>query len=34
MWKAAANKKMKSLYKNETWGLVDHPLRKKPTGYH
>ena len=31
-WKAAMNEEMKSLQKNETWELVDRPLRKKPIG--
>ncbi|RVW62724.1 Retrovirus-related Pol polyprotein from transposon RE1 [Vitis vinifera] len=29
-WKAAMNEDMKSLQKNETWELVECPLRKKP----
>lgn len=31
-WKAAMNKEMKSLQKNETWELVDCPPGKKPIG--
>ncbi|RVW36315.1 Retrovirus-related Pol polyprotein from transposon RE1 [Vitis vinifera] len=31
-WKAAMNKEMKSLQKNETWELVECPPRKKPVG--
>ena len=31
-WKAAMNDEMKSLQKNETWELVDHPPGKKPVG--
>ena len=31
-WKAAMNEEMKSLQKNETWELVDHPPGKKPVG--
>ena len=32
MWKATMNEEMKSLQKNETWELVDHPPGKKPVG--
>ena len=32
-WKAAMNEEMKSLQKNETWELVDHPPWKKPVGF-
>ena len=28
-WKATMNEEMKSLQKNETWELVDHPPRRK-----
>ncbi|KAL5539051.1 hypothetical protein UlMin_046056 [Ulmus minor] len=31
-WKAAMDEEMKSLQKNETWELVDHPAGKKPVG--
>ena len=31
-WKTATDEEMKSLQKNETWELVDHPAGKKPVG--